>query len=297
VKDRFRPCLEICRRNKEIEGSVTLRVLVLILALVGLLLLLSGCREWLVNRSAFFPDAGIQIDSKQFAAPIETVYIQTEDGVRISGFLFPREGAERAVLFLHGNAGNASHRLPDAFRLWSMDANVLLLDYRGYGISEGRPSERGVNMDGKAGLEYLSQRTGLPMERIVLFGRSLGSAVAVDIARDRDLAGLILVSPISSGIDVARMQGLGWLSPLIGDPFNSVAKIAKVRTPVLVIHGDRDRVIPVHMGRRLYEAAPGEKEFHLIAGAEHNDLTDTAPGEFFRKVETFLRKVTPDLER
>ena len=242
----------------------------------------------LVNWAAFFPTPGVQIEPEAFRIPIETVFLRTDDGIRISGFYLPRERSRRAILFLHGNAGNASHRLPDALRLWSLGSSVLLLDYRGYGLSEGRPSERGVYRDGAAGLAHLVVDLGFSHEEIAIFGRSIGSAVAVHVAQDRDLGGLILVSPLTSGRDVARSQGLGWTLPLIGDPFDSVAKIGNVRSPLIVIHGEDDRILPSWMGRKLHEKAPSGRGFFLIPGAGHNDLIERSADRFFGHVRDFL---------
>lgn len=248
-----------------------------------------GIASYLVSRAAFFPESGVQIEPEAFPmVPIETLFLRTDDGVRISGFFLPREHSRRAILFLHGNAGNASHRLPDAVRLWLLDANVLLLDYRGYGLSEGRPSERGIYRDGQAGLAYLVNELGFAPSDIVIFGRSIGSAVAVQIAQNQDLGGLILVSPLSSGRDIMRAQGLGWLGPFIGHPFDSIAKIKNVKCPVVVIHGERDHILPPRMGKALYEQTPQGRGFVLIPGAGHNDLTGPFADSFFEKVGEFL---------
>ncbi|MBW2363141.1 MAG: alpha/beta hydrolase [Deltaproteobacteria bacterium] len=162
----------------------------------------------LVNWAAFFPTPGVQIEPEAFGLPIETLSLRTDDGIHISAFYLPREGSRRAILFLHGNAGNASHRLPDAVQLWSLGASVLLLDYRGYGLSEGRPSERGVYRDGATGLAHLVGKLGFSPEEVVIFGRSIGSAVAVHLAQERNLGGLILVSPLTSGRDPCPSSGI-----------------------------------------------------------------------------------------
>ncbi len=260
-----------------------------VMILIGAISLLA---DRLVSAMAFFPEPGVQIDPAAFQVPIETVYLESEDDVRISGFFLPREDSRRAVLFLHGNAGNASHRLPDAVGLWSLGVNVLLLDYRGYGLSEGRPSEKGVYRDGEAGLSYLVEERGFALSDVVIFGRSIGSAVAIDIAQGKDLAGLILVSPLSSGRAIARSQGLGWAMPLLGDPFNSVSKLAKVKSPLIVIHGDQDQILPSSMGREIYASAPSGRGFFLIPGAGHNDLIERSEGRFFEHVRDFLIAIT-----
>ena len=261
-------------------------VLGVMLALVAL-----GCGETLVNAFSFHPEKGVQVDPESFDAPIESVFITADDDVKIHAFYLPREGANRTVFFLHGNAGNASHRLPDAVGLWELGANVLLLDYRGFGLSEGKPSEQGVYRDGRAGLKYLTEKIGVPLDQIVIFGRSIGTAVAVEIARDQPLAGVILVSPMSSGNDVARESGLGWLTSSVGEPFDSRSKIERLKAPLLVFHGDWDKVIPKRMGEELFEKATVEKKFVMMEGAGHNDLIRSNPNLFFSSVEEFLNEV------
>ncbi|MDX1649885.1 MAG: alpha/beta hydrolase, partial [Myxococcota bacterium] len=176
-----------------------------------------------------------------------------------------------ALLFLHGNAGNASHRLPEAAALAAQGFDVLLPDYRGYGLSEGRPDEAGVHADARAALAWLQEEAGRPASRIVVFGRSLGGAVAVELARGRPLAALVLESTFTSVADVARsMLGFG-LGPLLRGRFDAASGIGEVRCPVLVMHGDRDEIIPFELGRRLFERAPEPKRFRTIPGAGHND--------------------------
>ena len=272
-------------KNRPVYGWI-------IVITLSLSVILFGGIPWLGNRlvsmAAFYPQPGIQVDPRSFPVPIETVFLRTQDGVRISAFYLPRPDARHAILFLHGNAGNASHRLVDAVRLWESGVNVLLLDYRGYGLSEGNPSEQGVYLDGEAGLDYLVGELGFDYTDVVLFGRSIGSTVAVHIAQEKRLGGLILVSPLTSGREMARDQKMGWVSPLIGNPFDSIGKIANVSSPVMVIHGERDRVIPVQMGEEIYARAPAPTGFHLIPDAGHNDLIDHSSERFFGYVSAFL---------
>jgi predicted alpha/beta-fold hydrolase len=134
--------------------------------------------DWLVDRMIFYPEPGVDLRPEQLDVVGEDVRILTEDGVRVHAFFLPNPGATRAILFLHGNAGNASHRLPNAAALMQLGSHVLLLDYRGYGLSEGRPDEAGVYADARAGLAHLVDHVGIPERRTVVFGRSLGGAVA-----------------------------------------------------------------------------------------------------------------------
>ena len=251
----------------------------------------------LVDRLIFQPSPGVDVQPEELGVAAEEVFLETEDDVRIHAFYLSAPGASRAMLFFHGNAGNASHRLPNAVDLLRLGTHVLLLDYRGYGRSGGSPTERGVYADARAGLAHLIEARGIPENRIVVFGRSLGGAVAVDLAQDRRLAGLILESSFSSLSDMARvlMGPLKLLAqPLTRDRFDSLAKISRVHAPLLFFHGDRDTIVPFELGRRLFDGAPEPKAFETIAGAGHNDTTLVGGRPYFERIRRFLNEVAPE---
>jgi len=266
-----------------------LLALVAVFVLVGIFVLPLA----MIDRLIFQPTPGVDLTPEALGIEAESLFLETEDGVRIHAFFLPSPGSSRSLLFLHGNAGNASHRLPNAADLTTLGVSVLLLDYRGYGLSEGRPSEAGVYADARAGLEHLRASRGFPLERIVVFGRSVGGGVAVDLAADSPLAGLILESTFTSIADVARKATGIPLGALIGRRFPSEAKIHRVRCPILFFHGDRDRIVPFELGRRLFEAAPEPKAFETIAGAGHNDTTLVGGPPYFQRIGRFLDQVTP----
>jgi pimeloyl-ACP methyl ester carboxylesterase len=258
--------------------------------------LVLGYAMWgrFVESMIFFPERGVALTPKQLGIDGDEVFVDTEDGVRIHAFYLPVPRARRALLFLHGNAGNASHRLPNAAELARLDCSVLVIDYRGYGLSEGKATESGVFADARAGLRYLIEQLGFPENRVILFGRSLGGAVAVDLAQDRKLAGVILESTFPSIADVVSNGPAGaWLGVLVGRRFDSAAKIGRVRAPMLFFHGDRDDVIDHELGRRLFEIAPQPKFFETIRGAGHNDLTQVGGGPYFERIRDFLEEVAP----
>jgi fermentation-respiration switch protein FrsA (DUF1100 family) len=172
--------------------------------------------------------------------------------------------------------------------------HVLLLEYRGYGRSEGRPSEAGIYADARAGLAYLIGGRGLPVTRIVVFGRSLGGAAAVDLAQGEPLGGVILESTFTSAADVARHVLGSPVAALLRGRFESDQKIRNLRCPVLFFHGDHDRIIPLELGRRLFELAPEPKAFETLRGAGHNDTTLVGGPAYFRRIEQFLAEVVPE---
>jgi fermentation-respiration switch protein FrsA (DUF1100 family) len=170
---------------------------------------------------------------------------------------------------------------------------VLLLDYRGYGLSEGSPSEPGVYADARAGLAWLIERSGIPESRTVVFGRSLGGAVAVELARDRPLGGVILESTFSSASDVAAVAFGGPVARIVRGRFDSIAKISHVRSPLLFFHGDGDDIVKYALGRRLFDAAPEPKAFETIRGAGHNDTVEVGGRAYFERIRRFLDEIAP----
>jgi fermentation-respiration switch protein FrsA (DUF1100 family) len=168
-------------------------------------------------------------------------------------------------------------------------ASLLLLDYRGYGRSEGRPTEKGLYADADAAYDHLVAR-GYQPKRIVIHGESLGTAVAVDLAARRPCAGLVLASPFTSAQAVAH-RVLPLLGPMLVWSYNSRRKIARVHAPILVLHGDRDEVIDFEFGRELYEAAPEPKFFWRVEGAAHNDLIEVSGPEYSRRLREFYNQL------
>ena len=265
------------------------------LGVVSFLVVLAlGYAMWgrLVDSAIFQPARGVAVTPAQLGIAGDDVYLETEDGVRIHAFYLPAPASDIALLFLHGNAGNASHRLPNAAELVRLGCSVLLLDYRGYGLSDGRPSEAGAYADARAGLGHLIDQRGFPTDRVVVFGRSLGGAIAVDLARDRELAGVILESTFTSVADIARGVGGPLLGALAGHRFDSASKIARIRAPLLFFHGDRDEVVDYALGRRLFDAAPEPKSFETISGAGHNNTTQVGGRPYFERIRRFLAGVT-----
>ena len=245
----------------------------------------------LVDRIVFQPTPGEDLTPAGLGIAAEDVFLETEDGVRVHAYWLPAPGATRALLFLHGNAGNASHRLPNADALRRLGTHVLLADYRGYGKSEGSPSEVGVYADARAALAHVTGARGVPEARVVLFGRSLGGAVAVELAQGRGLAGVVLESTFTSLADMAG--ALKPLAFLVGRPVDSAARIGAVRAPLLFFHGDADRIVPWALGRRLFELAPEPKAFETLRGAGHNDTVEVGGRAYLERIGRFLDGAAP----
>ncbi len=250
-------------------------------------------RDRLIGSVLFHPTRGIDIRPEALGIEAEEVRLRTNDDVTIHGFYLSAASSDRALLFLHGNAGNASHRLPNAHALRRLGIHVLIIDYRGYGMSEGEPSERGAYEDARTGLAYLRDSRSIHEDRIVVFGRSLGGAVALEISQGRRLGGVILESTFASLTDLALSTIFAPLAPLAIGKFDSISKIGKVQAPLLFFHGDRDEIVPYSSGKRLFEAAPEPKEFETLETAGHNDTVQVGGAAYFERIRGFLDRVVP----
>ncbi|HET8549654.1 MAG TPA: alpha/beta hydrolase [Bryobacteraceae bacterium] len=243
---------------------------------------------WAAARSMYYPFRYPRGDwSARDRLRAEDVWLAARDGVRLHAWWIAARAGNLATLYLHGNGGNITHREAIVPVIAAAGSSVLLLEYRGYGRSDGRPSENGLYADADAGYDHLVAR-GYDPRRIVIHGESLGTAVAVDLAARRPCAGLVLASPFTSAQAVAH-RVLPLLGPMLVWSYNSKRKIRRVRAPVLVLHGDRDEVIDFEFGRELYEAAPEPKLFWRVTGAAHNDLIEISGPEYTRRLRDFYQ--------
>jgi fermentation-respiration switch protein FrsA (DUF1100 family) len=257
--------------------------------LILVTLAVSGCRS-LVNTMAFHPDKVTSISQDKLPQNVQEIFIVTTDGIKIQSYFIPDSSSKKIVIFFHGNAGNIAHRLPDLLKIRGFGVSVLGVGYRGYGKSEGKPSEKGIYLDGESALAYAVDTLGFTMNDIYVFGRSIGTTVAVHSAQEKNIAGLILVSPLTSAKEQAKVMGLGSLSFMAGKSFNNIGKIQNITCPVLIIHGDADRVIPYWMSLEMYEKIRTEKELVTICGAGHNDITADSNTQYWEAISVFITK-------
>ncbi len=237
----------------------------------------------------FFPQAELDFQPSDLGLRAEEVLVPVADRVRIHGWYFPPPDTRAPVLlFCHGNAGNISHRLDNVQHLVRHGLGVLLFDYRGYGRSTGSPSEQGIYADGRAAYEHLVNERGVSPERIVVFGRSLGGAVAVEVALHHPVRGAILESAFTSTRGMARRMGISaLLAPVLPAHYNNLDKVGRLRVPTLFIHGRADEIVPFSMGEALYAAAAGPKAFLALDRAGHNDTTVQGGETYFRVLSRF----------
>ena len=259
---------------------------VLLIAYLVLLLILM----FLENSLIFIPTNYANDNWSPAGIAIEDVHFTAADGTKLHGWFAPHENPIAVILFCHGNAGNVTHRIDVIHALHDrVGAAVFVFDYRGYGRSEGKPDERGVLADARAARAWLAERTGVAPQRIVLMGESLGGAVAVDLAVAPIIGGaraLVLEHTFSSMPDVAAHH-YPWapVRLLMKTQFDSAAKIRQYHGPLFQSHGDRDSIVPLESGRRLFDAANEPKQFLLIEGGDHND---SPPPGYYEKLRAFL---------
>jgi uncharacterized protein len=262
-------------------------VLVAILALVLLLF-------WLGQRRLiYFPFGEVLPPAAAGLPGAESITFPTEDRLTLSGWFVPAQSAApkplATVIVFNGNAGNRAFRAPLAAALAARRISTLLFDYRGYGGNPGSPTEEGLAADARAARRYIAGRAG--SDRIVYFGESLGTGVAVRLAAEQPPAALILRSPFTSLTDTGRHHypflpvGL-----LLTDRYASIDRIAEIRCPLLVISGDRDSVIPVDQSRRLFEAAREPKRLVIVERADHNDYELLAGQRVLAAILEFLKQ-------
>lgn len=224
--------------------------------------------------------------------PLEDVWIQVNDHVRVFGWYVEAGPKQPVLLWCHGNAGNISHRLENLGDLFRLRLSVFLFDYRGYGKSTGSPSESGLYADALAGYEFLTGERMVAPERLVIFGRSLGAAVAGEVAIQRPAAGLILESAFPSMQSMADEHYMGlpanWF---VNAEFNLSQKLPNFSAPTLIIHGDRDQIVPLKLGRQVYDSARHPKAWYKVPGAGHNDVPYVGGASYYRQILSFINQV------
>jgi len=242
----------------------------------------------------YFPDMPtrqIQTTPEVIGLDFDSVTLTTSDNEQLHGWFIPADPARGTLLFFHGNAGNISHRL-DSIRLFhELGLSVLIFDYRGYGQSTGTLTEKGTYRDAGAAWQYLVAQRGIPPERIILFGRSLGAGIAAELATRQAAAGVILESAFTSVPDVAAelypWLPVRWLSRY---QYNTRKQLADIHSPVLIVHSRDDEIISYANGEQLFAAANEPKQFLELRGG-HNDGFMVSADSYVRGIDVFINEV------
>lgn len=267
-------------------------------ALVVFAYVLGGVYLWSQqDRFIFRPGRDITRTPADVGLAFENVFIPVagnSGGERVHAWWIPSATPDAPVLiYLHGNALNISANVEHAQRLHGLGVSVLMLSYRGYGRSDGdRPSEAKTCQDADAGWRYLSSERNIPPADILIYGHSLGGAVAIELAvRHPEARGLIVESTFTSIRDMAARSGALRIFPLdliLARRFDSLSKVGRLRLPVLFLHGTDDTVVPPEMSRRLYEQTRAPKRLQLISGGGHNDSAQIGGPSYLQAITDFL---------
>lgn len=252
----------------------------LIFILVSVWVLLTLLLYIFQAKFVYYPYSRLGATPKDAGLAYEEVYLTTNDDVKIHGWFVPQVQPRATLLFLHGNGGNISHRLEKLAMYHQLGLAVFIIDYRGYGLSEGRPSEAGTYLDAEAGWHYLAKNKSIPGNNIIIYGESLGGAVAAWLATQHQAGALILESSFTSVMDMGRHYypylPIRWISRI---KYPTLNRIKQVRVPLLIIHSPADDIVPYAQGKKLFEAAHEPKSFLEIRG-DHN-------GGFFESGELY----------
>ncbi len=246
--------------------------------------------RYLEATTVFHPDRKIKGTPAQVGLKFENIYFRTQDKSLINGWFIKYRHARSTVLYLHGNAGNISDRLDKISTFHDMGVNVFIIDYRGYGKSQGRPSEHGIYEDALAAYDYLLTREDVPPDKICVYGASLGGAVAIELATKRKTSGLIIDSSFSSAADMAKTIYPFVPAFFLQTKMDSINKIKKITVAKLFIHSRDDELVPFRLGRKLFAAALNPKEFLEVKG-HHNDSHIYSREIWGTGVRDFLRRL------
>ena len=276
-----------CARSAQ-PHNITARLMKLALSLVALAAIIVLVVRLTESNFAFFPLGGETVTPKDFGIPHETLSIATDDGEQLLGWVMRHAAPRAQIVYFHGNGGNLSIWAPMLAGIARQGYSVLAVDYRGYGRSTGRPSERGLYRDVEAVVKRLREepRQEVP---VVYWGRSLGGTMAAYAATVQAPDGLILESAFPDVRTLVRSSPpMAVLSLFSSYRFPAVEFMQRVRAPVLVMHGDDDRIIPFGQGQALFEKIPGPKRFFTIRGGDHNDAAPPDPRAYWEAVAAFV---------
>ena len=249
----------------------------------------------LLNGLLYFPSRSFYATPTDVGLRHEDVRFEAEDGTRLHGWWIPapRQPASAHVLLSHGNAGNIGDRVLHARLLSDAGLDVFLFDYRGYGRSEGNPDEEGTYRDARAARAAWLRQAGVDAARLVYLGESVGGAVALALAVEAPPLGLVLQSAFTSIREMGRRHYPFIPSAVVPDAYPNLRRIAQLKSPLLVIHGDRDDIVPVGHGRALFDAAPPPKRLEIVRGAGHNDLLEAMGASYGTTIAEWARALAP----
>jgi len=245
------------------------------------------------NRLIFFPSHLMENTPKDYGLNYQEIILNFPNQDTLSGWWIPNQNSKKVLLYLHGNGENISTNLTQAYPFYQLGLSLFLIDYRSYGNSKGKfPTEKQVYEDAQKAWHYLTIEKQISPDQIIVFGHSLGGAIAIELAtRHPEISALIIEGSFTSLIDMANYQGYGKFFPiklLINQKFNSLEKVKTLKMPILFTHGTADDIIPDQMSRKLYDQAQGKKELLLIPEGNHHDIFKMDEKTYLATVKKFI---------
>jgi len=242
------------------------------------------------KKGIYYPSKEIILSPADVGLKHEDIFFTTDDNLRLNGWFVPSGQSRGTLLFCHGNAGNISHRVEIIKIFNQLNLNVFIFDYRGYGRSQGVPTEQGLYKDAQAAFQYLLSRGDVDQGTIIIYGKSIGANVAIKLASMVKAAALISESGFTSAYDMGRRLfpylPIKWI---ITVKFDAQSTIKNIAIPKLIIHSEDDEIIPFTMGKKLFEVAASPKELYQMQGT-HNEAIFTSGQEYSRRLDSFLSK-------
>jgi hypothetical protein len=237
----------------------------------------------------FFPERELWVWPEDYGLEYEEVWFQASDRTLLYGWWIPR--GRFTVLFAHGNGGNISHRVDIAAKFYDAGFSVFLFDYRGYGKSEGRPTEKGTYKDAEGATKYLQEKLGIPLSRTVAVGESMGGAVIVHLCTRYNFRTAVLISSATSLSQVmSHLFSDRPLNEKFAGVYDSSNKISRVHSPMMIIHGDVDELVPFTHGKELFLRANPPKVLYRVRSAGHNDVYEKGGKRLFERIREFVHQ-------
>ncbi len=229
-----------------------------------------------------------QITGKGLIHNFETINFKTSDNFELKGWFHLKNSNKKTILFLHGNAGNLDNRIDKLNFLGNMDINFLIISWRGYSGNPGNPSETGLYKDALGGIEWLNKK-GISNDRIILYGESLGTAIATEVAQNENFAGIILEAPFTSMVDMGqKIYPIFPVKFLLKDKYESKNKIKNIKSPILILHGRKDKIVPFYMGEKIFEMANSPKFKYFTDLDDHMMNFDE---KLVNEIDLFIRNL------
>ena len=236
----------------------------------------------------YYPNFNSHLTGEGLIHSFENINIKTKDNINLKGWFHLKDPEKKTILFLHGNAGTLDNRIYKLNFLGNLNVNFLIIAWRGYSGSTGKPSEFGLYQDAKSALNWLNSKE-ITDDKIVLYGESLGTSVAIEVGQNKDFAGMILESPFTSMIDLGgKHYPIFPIKLLLKDKYESKNKIKNIKFPVLIMHGEKDKIVPFYMGKEIYNLANEPKSKYFT---ENDDHMMEFNQNLVNKIELFLKSL------